>query len=151
MGQSGAQATAFFRDVVANCTVWTVQDDGGCPAPKTSSGQRSMPFWSSLSRVQKIISTVPAYGAMKPRQISVDEWTREWLPDLKKAGLLIGINWSGVRAVGWDFEVDDVLARLEAADVSRDTPQDHERASGKLSDIRGTHHSTTMHPSAHQM
>ncbi|MFB4276921.1 DUF2750 domain-containing protein [Nonomuraea sp. MTCD27] len=95
MSQSGAQAAAFFRDVAPHRTVWTVQDENGCPAPMTSSGRRSMPFWSSLSRVEKIIRTAPAYAAMEPREIDVDDWMREWLPGLKRDGLLIGINWSG--------------------------------------------------------
>ncbi|MCA2223484.1 DUF2750 domain-containing protein [Nonomuraea sp. NEAU-L178] len=126
MSQSGAQAAAFFRDVASHRTVWTVQDDNGCPTPMMPSGRRSMPFWSSLSRVKKIIKTVPVYGAMEPREIGVDEWVREWLPELKTDGLLIGINWSGARAVGWDFEVDHVLARLEVAQASRATSRDQD-------------------------
>ncbi|KAB8190601.1 DUF2750 domain-containing protein [Nonomuraea phyllanthi] len=124
MSQSGVEAAAFFRDVASHRTVWTVQDENGCPAPMTPSGRRSMPFWSSLSRAKKIIKTTPTYVAMEPREISVDEWMHEWLPGLKRDGLLIGINWSGPRAVGWDFEVDQVLARLEAAHTSRATSQD---------------------------
>lgn len=81
----------------------------------TSDGRRSMPFWSSRSRVAKIISTVPAYSEMKPEEIGLQDWVNKWLSDLQKDGHLVGINWSGPRAVGWDFEVGQVLARLEAA------------------------------------
>ncbi|GGT22141.1 DUF2750 domain-containing protein [Nonomuraea spiralis] len=115
MSQSGAQAAAFFRDVVARRRLWTVQDGDGCPAPPTARGRRSMPFWSSLAGVEKVIRTAPAYAAMEPREIGVDEWVGEWLPGLERDGLLVGVNWSGRRVVGWDLEVEHVLARLEAA------------------------------------
>ncbi|MEU1720358.1 DUF2750 domain-containing protein [Nonomuraea sp. NPDC005692] len=118
MSQSGAQAAAFFRDVASHRTVWTVQDESGCPAPMTPSGRRSMPFWSSRSQAEKIIRTAPAYAAMEPREIDVDDWMCEWLPHLKRDGLLVGINWSGARVVGWDFEVDHAISRLEAAQAS---------------------------------
>lgn len=74
-----------------------------------------MPFWSSRSRAEKIIRTVPAYASMDPEEISLQTWADEWLPELRQEGHLVGINWSGLRAAGWDFEVDHVLARLEVA------------------------------------
>ncbi|MEU1390794.1 MULTISPECIES: DUF2750 domain-containing protein [unclassified Nonomuraea] len=83
-----------------------------------------MPFWSSRSRAEKIIRMVPAYAGMEPAKIDVDDWMYEWLPDFKRHGLLIGANWSGARAVGWDLEVDHAIARLEAAQTFRATSPD---------------------------
>ncbi|GGT22688.1 DUF2750 domain-containing protein [Nonomuraea spiralis] len=95
MSQSGAQAAAFFRALASNRAVWTLQDENGCPALMTPSGRRSIPFWSSRSRADKIIRTVPAYASMELTEIDIDNWVLEWLPDLKRDDLLVGINWSG--------------------------------------------------------
>jgi NADPH-dependent 2,4-dienoyl-CoA reductase/sulfur reductase-like enzyme len=58
----------FFRDVVRTGAVWTVRDAGGIPALVTESGRRAMPFWSSATRVQRIIATLPAYGGFEPER-----------------------------------------------------------------------------------
>jgi hypothetical protein len=42
-------------------------------------------------------------------------WRNVKLPELEKAGLLVGINWSGSRLVGWDFTVAEVVNRLAYA------------------------------------
>ncbi|GIH52574.1 hypothetical protein Mro03_77530 [Microbispora rosea subsp. rosea] len=74
-----------------------------------------MPFWSSAARVKKIIDTVTGYSEFESVEIPLDVWLSKWLPDLSEDGILIGINWSGARAVGWDLEVKDVIARIAAA------------------------------------
>lgn len=112
MGQSASQAAAFYKDVGKNEKLWTCKDDGGNPAPVTSSGKRAMPFWSSLSRVQKIIKTVPAYSVFEPQELKWDEFIAEWVPDLEKSDLLIGVNWSGKNATGYDLEPKDVVANV---------------------------------------
>jgi hypothetical protein len=50
MKMCAAQANAFYAEVLANETVWSVKDSGGFPAPANSDGHRSMPFWSQQSR-----------------------------------------------------------------------------------------------------
>lgn len=114
MGQSASQAHAFYRDVAINKKVWTIRDDGGFPAPITSSGKRSQPFWSSLSRVQKIIKNVPAYSGFEPVELSWEEFRDKWLPGLEKDGLLIGVNWSGENATGYDLDSKWVTEAVEA-------------------------------------
>lgn len=116
MSQSGAQAAMFFRDVVRTGQVWTVRDDGGIPTPRTGSGTRAMPFWSTESRVRRIIANVPAYRGFEPVEIPLDDWRAEWIPGCTRDGLLLGINWSGSRATGWDLEPAHVLDRLAAAE-----------------------------------
>jgi hypothetical protein len=116
VSQSGAQAAAFFRDVVRTREVWTVREEQGFPAPKTPDGARAQPFWSSERRVRRIISTVPDYAGFQPHRIPLDEWCRWWLADSGREGLLMGINWSGPRAVGWDFKPREVMVRLDAAE-----------------------------------
>ncbi|GAA0656611.1 DUF2750 domain-containing protein [Rheinheimera tangshanensis] len=113
MGQSASQAHAFYKDVAKNKKVWTIRDEGGYPAPKTRTGQRSQPFWSTLSRVQKIIKNVPAYNGFEPVELSWDEFRDKWLPGLTKDGLLVGVNWSGKNATGYDLDAPWVRECVE--------------------------------------
>ena len=70
MSNAGSQVHAFYRQVAKERKVWTMRDAGGFPSLPTSDGSRSMPFWSSLSRVQKIIAGVPAYAGFQPHELS---------------------------------------------------------------------------------
>jgi hypothetical protein len=115
MSQAASQYAAFWRDVRVSRKVWTVTDDDGVPAPKTRTGQRAMPFWSSLRRVQKIIRTVPAYGSFVPKEMAWEEFRDEWLADLEHQGLLVGVNWSGLHALGYDVSPADM--RLAGAAI----------------------------------
>jgi hypothetical protein len=122
VSQSGAQAAAFFRDVVRTREVWTVREEQGFPAPKTPDGTRAQPFWSSERRVRRIISTVPDYAGFQPHRTPLEEWRGRWLADSEREGLLMGINWSGPRAVGWDFKPREVMVRLDAAEREAAAP-----------------------------
>jgi len=78
-----------------------------------SEGKRAQPFWSSLSRVELIKKNVPAYAAFEPHEISWEAFRDRWLPGLKKEGILIGVNWSGDRAKGYDIDSDFVREAIE--------------------------------------
>jgi hypothetical protein len=114
MSQAGSQAWAFCREVAATGMVWTIRDSDGFPAPVTSSGTRSQPFWSSRSRVKKIIASLPSYSAFEPYQVSWHEFCTKWVPGLTKEGCLVGVNWSGKRALGFDLEPQRVAECVEA-------------------------------------
>ena len=113
MTQSAAQASAFYIDVAKNKKVWTIRDLGGFPAPMTPEGKRSQPFWSTYNRVIRIITTVPAYTGFEPFEISWDDFSNNWLPGLDKDGLLVGLNWSGNRAIGFDIKPIRVKENIE--------------------------------------
>ena len=112
MTQSAAQAAAFYRDVAKSRVLWTLEDDEGYPAPLNQEGKRSMPFWSSLARVEKIIKEVPAYAGFRPAQFSWDEFVNRWVPELAAAGELVGVNWSGKLATGYDAEPEAVVRNV---------------------------------------
>jgi hypothetical protein len=114
MGQSASQAHAFYRDVAKNKKVWTIRDEEGFPQPLTATGERAQPFWSTLSRVQKIIKNAPAYSSFVPVEISWEEFRDEWLPELEEDGVRVGVNWSGKKAVGYDLDVSWVRNAIEA-------------------------------------
>lgn len=115
MTVGAAQADAFYREAVDHGCVWTIRDEGGLPAPMTDSGQRAMPFWSLRSRAQRVVETVPAYaGFTVDEAIALDVWLDRWVPGLERDGLLVGLNWSGERATGYDVSPADLVANLAA-------------------------------------
>jgi hypothetical protein len=114
MSQAGSQAWAFYREVAANRVVWTVRDDQGYPAPRTASEKRAQPFWSSRSRVAKIIATVQAYATFRPDEVSLADFCTKWVPELERDGMLVGVNWSGPWAKGFDLEPSAVRRAVEA-------------------------------------
>lgn len=121
MSQAGSQAWAFYREVAESRVVWTVRDDEGYPAPITSSGQRAQPFWSSRSRVEKTIATVPAYSTFRPFEISWEDFCTKWIPGIVRDNQLVGVNWSGPRAKGFDLDPLRLKEAVEAliADPTR--------------------------------
>ncbi|MFI1563926.1 DUF2750 domain-containing protein [Streptomyces sp. NPDC020490] len=106
----GAQAAAFFREVVQTRTVWWVRDDEGSPTPVSSSGRPIFPYWSSETRAQRAAQLWgPRFYAVS---MPLDHWRNAALPDLAKDDFAVGINWAGQRLTGWHFTVDEVLNRL---------------------------------------
>jgi hypothetical protein len=114
MSQASSQAWAFYRDVAKSRVVWTIRDAGGYPAPKTQEGRRAQPFWSTRSRVERIIKSVPAYAGFAPEEIPWETFCSTWVPGLTRDGLLVGVNWSGKRAVGYDMEPEALRLNVEA-------------------------------------
>ncbi|GAA3781285.1 hypothetical protein GCM10022225_82100 [Plantactinospora mayteni] len=113
MSASGAQAAAFFREIVQSHTVWWVRDDAGSPTPVSSSGRRAFPYWSSEARARRAANLWgPQFRAVS---MPLDHWRSAALPDLAKDDFRVGINWSGQRLTGWDFTVDEVINRLNHA------------------------------------
>jgi hypothetical protein len=115
VSQAASQAAAFYRQSVENNAVWTVRDEGGYPAPENREGRRAQPFWSSRSRVERIIESVPAYNGFEPEEIPLNTFLDKWVPELERDGLLVGVNWSGRRATGYDLEPQAIKQAVEAA------------------------------------
>ena len=114
MSQAGSQAWAFYREVARTRVLWTACDDVGYPSPMTSSGKRAQPFWSSRSRAERIIASVPAYAMFQPEAVTWADFCEQWVPDYERDGLLIGVNWSGARARGFDIEPERVQQSVQA-------------------------------------
>ena len=113
MSQSGRQAAAFFTEIARHRIVWYVRDDQGSPTPKTSSGERCFPYWSSRTRAQR---AADIWGnGLRVASESLPTWQTEDLPELAAEGYRVGINWTGPRLVGWDFTVAEVQNRLAHA------------------------------------
>jgi hypothetical protein len=115
MSVAAAQSAAFFKEIIAESAVWTIRDEGGFPAPMNGEKRRVQPFWSKEKRAKRIIETVPAYSGFVTHRLSLSDFKAAWLPGLSRDGLLVGLNWSGKRAVGYDFEPTEVCERLSSA------------------------------------
>jgi hypothetical protein len=113
MSQAASQAAAFFREVARGGRVWTIRDADGVPAPFGTSGRRAMPFWSSEARVAAVIRNVPAYADFAAEQLDWTAFRDRWLPGLERDGMLVGVNWTGSRATGFDVEPQVVRQAIE--------------------------------------
>ena len=110
---SAAHADAFYDEVVSRGEVWGIRDEGGFPAPE-SDGSRAMPFWSTRSRAQRVIDNVEAYQGFEVTALPLDLWRLRWLPGLQADGILIGLNWSGPTATGYDVSSEDVARNVSS-------------------------------------
>ena len=45
-------------------------------------------------------------------ELSLDVFLDDWLPGMQKDGLLVGVNWSGERAKGYDVEPEVVAEAI---------------------------------------
>jgi len=115
MSQAASQAHAFYREVAKSALLWTIRDEGGFPAPPGTDGIRAQPFWSSQARAERIIATVPAYAAFQVVEISWLDFRERWVAGLRRDGILVGINWSGECATGYDIAPSDVCRNVESA------------------------------------
>jgi hypothetical protein len=113
MSQVAAQASAFYREVSINKCLWTIKDNGGYPAPMTISGKRAQPFWSSENRANLIIKNSKAYNSSTVVKIEWEKFREKWAIGLEKDGILVGINWSGENATGYDVEPRTVVEYVE--------------------------------------
>ncbi|MET8153410.1 DUF2750 domain-containing protein [Actinoplanes sp. NPDC049668] len=102
MSLSAAHSAAFRREVPQERRVWSIRDAAGFPAPRDAAGNRAMPFWSKPTRAGRVLDTVAAYRGFEVVEIPVHDWLDGWLPGLRRDGLLVGVNWAGPLATGYD-------------------------------------------------
>jgi len=120
MSVAAAHADAFYGEVAEHRVVWSIRDHGGIPCPASAvEGNRAMPFWSSESRARRVIENVPAYSAFSPFSILWKEFCERWIFGLAKDGLLIGVNWSGSLATGYDIAPGEVQRNVEYRMVNK--------------------------------
>jgi uncharacterized protein DUF2750 len=117
MSMAAAQADRFITEVVKNGVVWAIRDADGFPTSTNASGETAMPFWSLKSRAQKVIDELHAYRDFSPLRLSLADFIEHWLPGLEQDGLMVGLNWSGKHATGYDLSPPAVLARIEGASI----------------------------------
>jgi hypothetical protein len=114
-----AQAAAFYEEVAEHGRLWTIRDADGFPQPKGSDGVRVQPFWSLRSRAERVVASVAAYAGFDIVELPWDVFESRWAPGLRNDGVLVGVNWSGPRATGYDVSPGDVVKNVEAVRASR--------------------------------
>lgn len=102
MSLSGAHRAAFRREAARERRVFSIRDAAGLPAPVGVDGRRTVPFWSKPTRAGRVVDQVGAYQGFEVVGFDVDEWLG-WLGRLEADGMLVGVNWSGARATGFDL------------------------------------------------
>lgn len=112
MSLSSLNWDAFAREVVINQKVWTVRDEKGFIAPSNADNVRAMPFWSTRNRIDNVIKNAPNYSHFEIHEISLGEFKERWLKGMQTDNLLVGVNWSGRRVIGFDIEPGTVLERI---------------------------------------
>lgn len=122
MSLSGAHRAAFRREAAQQGQVFAIRDPEGFPAPAGEDGRRAVPFWSKVTRAQLIVRQVPAYRGFEVVPIPVEEWLSTWMTRLQHDGLLVGVNWAGANATGYDLTPEQVLRWF--ADLDPDAAED---------------------------
>jgi hypothetical protein len=64
---------------------------------------------------------VPAYSTFRPIEISWEDFCTKWIPGIVRDNQLVGVNWSGPRAKGFDLDPLRLKEAVEAliADPTR--------------------------------
>jgi hypothetical protein len=107
------EGRVFFEEAVQQKKVWTIANDDGYTITANDQGESVVPFWSSLMKVERIINSVPTYCNDHPLEISLNEFTKNWINDLKENDFLVGINWCGKGLMGREFLPSEVLERIQ--------------------------------------
>jgi len=71
-------------------------------------------MWSLRSRAERVVKTVPAYAGFEVVELPWDEFASYWVTGLKRDRVLVGVNWSGACANGYDIPADDVVRNVRA-------------------------------------
>lgn len=119
---SSAQAHAFYREVAQKKAVWTIGDGENVQTVVSKDGCRVMPLWSSRSRVERIIKNVSGYSGFIPLGCSWSNFLKNWVRELDRQGVQVGVNWSGAKATGFEFPASVVAAQVKAAAHARKQP-----------------------------
>jgi len=125
MSLSGAHKAAFRREAAQEGRVFAIRDAAGYPAPAGADGHRSVPFWSKPTRAQRVVGQVAAYQGFEIVPFSVDDWLAGWLSSLERDGLLVGLNWAGARATGFDMTPAQVLRWFAGEDTPAEPARIH--------------------------
>jgi hypothetical protein len=116
MSLSGAHKAAFRREAIQQGRIFSIRDAGGHPAPASLDGTRAMPFWSKPTRANRVADQVGAFHGLQVVTIALDNWLAEWLPGLAGVNLLVGVNWAGARATGFDLTPAQVVEWFDGSD-----------------------------------
>ena len=107
MTVASIHASKFHEQVVRDGKVFTFTEEGEFLVFRIREFE-VVPFWSSRSRMIRIQEEHAKYSRFAIDEISFDEFYVKTLKQLEDEGIHVGLNWSGVRLVGYDTSVEDL-------------------------------------------
>lgn len=90
---SAQQLFNFYHRVAENDCLYTLIDDSGIPTPADSSGQKTMPFWSSEQKALEFVSNNPSFAGFKPYPVDWQTFQDKWFAGIVADDLMVGIDW----------------------------------------------------------
>ena len=108
----------FVEEVANNDLIWTIEKNGEFVTSPNRHGTKCFPWWSSRERVLKQIENVPAYSGYRQSGYEWATFINEWVPSLREASCLLGINYAKASNVGFDLPIDEVITAVEQAKAS---------------------------------
>lgn len=66
-------------------------------------------------RAERVITAVPAYRDFTPNEVTWAEFCERWAPGLARDGILVGVNWSGPSATGFDITPAELIDNVQTA------------------------------------
>jgi hypothetical protein len=111
---AGTQAHTFFREVAETGDVWSLGDGQSMFVVLSESGARVFPLWSSRRRAQRIVDTNRGYASCKVLGSSWSNFLDNWVAILERDGILVGVNWTGAHASGFEMPVKLLVSQIEA-------------------------------------
>ncbi|UJF25157.1 DUF2750 domain-containing protein [Suttonella sp. R2A3] len=115
MTTSETRWKAFVKEVARDKIIWTIEKNGLYVTSNNRYGTKCFPWWSSKRRVARQIKQVPAYAGYRPIGFEWSVFINEWVPDLRQAKCLIGVNYARVENVGFDLPMIEVINAVEQA------------------------------------
>jgi hypothetical protein len=109
VSNSAKQAHDFYRDVINHRKVWTICEPRGFPRFVSPNGTTTQPFWSTITRVEKIFKLIPAYESYEIVEIPWDTFLEVWVPKCKEQKIHVGVNWSGKNLTGFDMSAEQLV------------------------------------------
>ncbi|MBZ0173042.1 MAG: DUF2750 domain-containing protein [Phycisphaerales bacterium] len=112
---SSVHADAFYREVIASGELFAVEHEEDGPLEwHLAGGTHARPFWSSRSRAVRMLD-----GPLRRRGLVIvphtwHEFCSTIAPGMRSAGQLVGLNWHGSRARGYNLGPETVMQTVES-------------------------------------
>ncbi|MDP3821199.1 MAG: DUF2750 domain-containing protein [Burkholderiales bacterium] len=111
---AGAHAHAFYREVAKYNDVFTL-GKGGVPMLVQGAAGSVLPVWSSRSRAEKIVANASGFSGLTILGMPWDEFEKTQVPQLERQSILLGINWGGKAANGYEVAPQFVTESVRSA------------------------------------
>lgn len=107
-------AEAFYREVFASGELFGVEHEETGPVVWHLAGDvHARPFWSARSRAVRMLDGPLRRKGLVIQVMTWPEFVGSVVPSMEAEGLLVGVNWAGMRARGYNLEPRAVVEAVE--------------------------------------